>query len=93
MVLNLGQWLTIATWPTSQLAPLHYTIYFGLDLTGPTWQLYALPGIGTLIILFHGLVSFSQLAALWRRMWSFTALVNLLLLTAAMVTLRFISIR
>ncbi len=93
IVLNLAQWLTIALWPKAGLAPLHYTIYFGIDLTGPAWQLYGLAGFGTAIIFFHGLISVLQPSTLWSRLWAFGAVVNCLLLTAAMITLRVTSFR
>lgn len=32
---------------------LHYTILFGVDLTGPSYMVYSLPGLGLCLILFN----------------------------------------
>ncbi len=92
-VFNLGQWLTVATWPPTQVAPLHYTIYFGLDLTGPAWQLYVLPGVGAMVIVVHGVIAALRRSELWSRSWSLLALVNIVLLSAALLTLRILTTR
>ncbi len=35
------------------LAVLHYNVVFGIDLIGPAFHLYAIPGIGTAIIAIN----------------------------------------
>lgn len=42
---------------------LHYSIYFGIDLVGPWYQLYSVPLIGTFIWLLNGMI----LTSLYRR--------------------------
>lgn len=37
--------------------PLHYNIYFGIDLLGPWWYVLFLPGAGLLIIFGNFLIS------------------------------------
>lgn len=90
-LVNLAQWITIATWPASSVAPLHYTIYFGIDLTGEAWQLYALPAVGVLILVFHYFISLTQASVLWSRVWAITATTWLVLLSTVMITLRVVT--
>lgn len=92
-VVNVVQWIVVITWPHSNVAPLHYTIYFGLDLTGPAWQLYMIPGLGMLILLIHGVVGGLRESLLWSRLWAVTALTLILLLSAAMATLRVVALQ
>ncbi len=35
---------------------LHYTILFGVDLTGPSYMVYSLPGLGLCLILFNAAI-------------------------------------
>lgn len=35
---------------------LHYTILFGVDLTGPSYMVYSLPGLGLCLILFNACI-------------------------------------
>lgn len=93
IVVNLAQWITIALWPKASVAPLHNTIYFGIDLYGQAWQLYGLAAFGLMIIIFHAVVSLLQSSTLWSRLWALGALVNCILLSAAMITLRVSSFR
>ncbi len=37
--------------------PLHYNIYYGIDLVGPWWYLFALPAGGLAILLVNGVLS------------------------------------
>lgn len=69
--------------------PLHYTIYFGIDLTGRTWQWYLRPMFATVIFLVHTLIGLSQKQALWWRLWSLLSICFTLLLAAGLVTLIF----
>ncbi len=91
-VLNVVQWIVVVTWPHSNVAPLHYTIYFGLDLTGPAWQLYMIPGLGMIILLIHTVLSGLRESPLWSRLWALTAMILILLLSAAMATLRVVAL-
>lgn len=76
VVLNLGQWVSILTLlpKREQLAPLHYSIYFGLDLIGPWQQLLWLPGLGSFVILFHAIGSATVDDHVWRRAWVLMAI-------------------
>lgn len=93
VVANSVQWAIAATWPVTDLAPLHYTIYFGIDLTGPTWQVYSIPVFSLVIIILHGFISTFQASTLWSRLWTLVALVQVVLLTMSMMTLRFVVLR
>ena len=33
--------------------PLHYNIHFGIDMVGPWWQIFVVPGIGLLFIILN----------------------------------------
>lgn len=54
MVSNAVLWWFIARWnvPATETIPLHYNIYFGIDLLGPWWYFFILPfaGFATLVI-------------------------------------------
>lgn len=43
--------------PSTRLFILHYTIPFGVDLVGPWYSLYILPGIGAFLFIFNLAVS------------------------------------
>lgn len=63
-VLNLGLWVFLS-WKLRQLPatiPLHYNIYFGIDLIGPWYQLFVLPGLGFFTLLLNTILArvFSQ---------------------------------
>ncbi|MDP3964108.1 MAG: hypothetical protein Q8Q20_00405 [bacterium] len=59
LVLNAAAWWLIVTQFTTdaEFAPLHYNIYFGIDLFGPSWQIYLLPGSGSAIIALNYLAA------------------------------------
>lgn len=40
--------------PTDDSMVLHYSVYFGIDLVGPWYQIYSLPLIGTFLWLLNG---------------------------------------
>ena len=65
IVINAGLWWylfrTVAF--GGETTPLHYNIYFGIDLVGPEWYLYALPVAGLLVILVNAALS----VILWNR--------------------------
>ncbi|MBI2416066.1 MAG: hypothetical protein HYV33_05415 [Candidatus Kerfeldbacteria bacterium] len=58
-LLQAGQWLALYWFipPTSDLVPLHYTIYFGVDLVGEWYQLLYMPLSGTVILLLNGILA------------------------------------
>ena len=55
LVANAVLWALLAarmgTWPA--VIPLHYTIYFGIDLLGPWQWLFLLPGLGLVVLLVN----------------------------------------
>jgi hypothetical protein len=53
----------------TQLAPLHYTIYFGIDLTAAPNRLYLLPGFGTFVWIFHIIAAGRINHPAWRQSW------------------------
>lgn len=91
LVFSTVQWVVVAMWPNTTVAPLHYTIYFGIDLTGPSWQRYIIPSVATLIVFIHYLLGQIQNSVLWTRVWAITALTSILLLSAALATLRVVA--
>jgi hypothetical protein len=52
LILNLANWLALAYFirPVDFPITLHYNVYFGVDIIGPWWQAYFLPGIGLVIM-------------------------------------------
>lgn len=53
--INILIWITLF-WQVEDftaLIPLHYNIYFGIDLLGPWYQIFVLPGVGLGIILVN----------------------------------------
>jgi len=63
--LNLGLWLFLAGQAKNFIAatPLHYNIYFGIDLLGPWYRVFLLPLIGFAFLA----VNFLAGAAIYRR--------------------------
>lgn len=55
LVLNFGiwGWLFYNIGFQSDSVFLHYNILFGVDLTGPAYMVYSLPGLGLCLILFN----------------------------------------
>lgn len=49
--------LVIRVKPTQLPVPLHYNIYFGIDLVGEWWFLYMLPAIGVILLLLNALIA------------------------------------
>ncbi|MBI5466669.1 MAG: hypothetical protein HY975_00425 [Candidatus Kerfeldbacteria bacterium] len=80
--------LTIALWAVSLwlvprerlVVPLHYTIYFGIDLSS-RWQSWLwLPGLGTVIMLTHFVIGTLKDDTTWQRVWlTMAVLLNILL--------------
>ena len=74
----------MGTWPS--VIPLHYTIYFGIDLYGPWYKLFALPTLGLVVLVVNSLAAVrlfnrERIASYFLMISS--ALVQLILLTAA----------
>jgi len=61
IALNIILWiiLYLKIKPSEYPIPLHYNIFFGVDLMGGYTKVYTLPGIGILILLFNLILSFS----------------------------------
>ena len=49
----LWMYLSFTITPQSSATPLHYNIYFGIDLLGPWWWIYFLPAAGLGITLVN----------------------------------------
>lgn len=59
-LLNLSIWLILymKVQPTSEPIPLHYNIYFGIDLIGSWYKIYYIPGFGMIIFFINLLLSY-----------------------------------
>ncbi len=60
LLANAAAWALIV-WriePSELPVPLHYNIYFGIDLIGPWWHLYLIPFSGTALICINLVLSF-----------------------------------
>ncbi|MFA6909244.1 MAG: hypothetical protein WC289_05195 [Patescibacteria group bacterium] len=53
-----GILLALRLHPTADPVPLHYNIYFGIDLIGAWWHIFLFPGIGLLILLLNSTLLF-----------------------------------
>lgn len=75
-VINFGHWaLVLATVPRGdQFVPLHYTIYFGIDLSAHWTRGFVMPAVGTAILILHLLTSGIVRDMAWRRSWFLIAL-------------------
>jgi len=59
LLINIVLWLVLV-WQTrglSDLIPLHYNIYFGIDLLGPWYQFFLLPSLGLLFFMVNFIIS------------------------------------
>lgn len=58
--LNIAIWLVLAfnMDSTSQIIPLHYNIYFGIDLIGYWYKIFIIPAMGLLIFFFNSTLSY-----------------------------------
>ncbi len=66
--------------PSQSLNPLHYTIYFGIALTGPWKAFFWLPGAGAVVLLAHAVIAGGVQHPTWRRLWLLLAvMLNLLI--------------
>ncbi len=58
LFLNAAQW-GVLYWQvpyTESVVFLHYTIYFGVDMTGAWWRLFVLPGAGLVLLMMNWVV-------------------------------------
>lgn len=93
VVLNAAAWIIVARFgPQAEASsPLHYTIYFGINLTGHWTTLFWLPGLGAIALLSHLLISALRPHLVWKRLWLLLALVmNALAITDAVAVLHLI---
>lgn len=59
----LWLWLTDTLSPSPEPIPLHYNIYFGIDLVGPWWYRFGFPAVGFATIVVNtvlGVVFFER---------------------------------
>ena len=66
LFVNLAIWvvLYIKIKPLSFISefgqiPLHYNIYFGIDKIGPWYNVFALPLIGLIVIIFNNILGYT----------------------------------
>ncbi len=54
-VFNIISWLIIVTQikPTSEVLPLHYNIFYGLDQVGKGYYIYGIPLVGLVILILN----------------------------------------
>lgn len=85
---SLVQFLSVKN---GTMVPVHYTIYFGINLTGPWMMLYWLPAIGTIVLISHLLISAANQQPVWRRLWMLLALTLNLLALANTVAILYLT--
>lgn len=56
---NAALWVLLAfrLQPRAEVVPLHYNIYFGIDLVGPWWYTYILAIAGLLVFIVNLLLT------------------------------------
>ena len=56
---NGANWVFIALFlqPKLDPIPIHYNIYFGIDLVGPWWYFFFYPAVGTAVIFCNVILS------------------------------------
>jgi hypothetical protein len=68
-------WGILRWFPRNQtVSPLHYTIYFGINLTGRWYEIFILPAVGFLALISHLIIGRLVGHAMWRRLWMVLAL-------------------
>lgn len=98
VLLGLSVLLNIATWVVTIVAIpyssdqfiLHYNIYFGVDLSGPWWQLLYPSAFGTVAIAIHtyGMKPFDQAHVAMRTVsYVMMLILQILLLTGILLIL------
>ena len=56
---GLAWWLLYSKFHAqTEFVPLHYNIYFGIDLYGPWWRVLLLPLSGTFFLFLNPILSF-----------------------------------
>ena len=60
VILNLAMWIGLYFQIAPRVEPvaLRYTIYFGIDLIGPWWQVFLFPAMGLAIIIINLLLAY-----------------------------------
>ena len=88
ILINLGQWLAgLFFIPSSQsIIPLHYTIYFGIDLTGHKTGLLFLQAAGLIVIISHIVIANWRTNIVWARLWIILALTVNIVAGGALIT-------
>lgn len=84
-VIHLSLWLYIITAarPQEAIVPLHYNIYFGIDLFAEWYKIYALPISGAVILLINSLAAVTFLRK--EKILTATAVIGTLLMEAALI--------
>lgn len=85
----IGLWAGTAVIIRQQtdITPLHYTIYFGIDLSGPANRLWALPVFGTISWVSHLFIGQLHQAVAWVRSALIMNIMIEILLAAALLSL------
>lgn len=93
LVFNIAVWIGLWRWfPRGQnLIPLHYTIYFGINMTGPWRVAFVLPGIGVALLGIHIWIMTIIDQPQWRRMWSLLAMVLNILIAVAAIAITYLA--
>lgn len=88
--LNTASWFLLL-WrikPSSEPIPLHYNVYFGLDLIGPWQQAFWVSALGTIFLILNYFLAwqvYPQEKALTGLLAGLTTLLELFLLVGALV--------
>lgn len=92
-VITAGLWAGMfwLTQQTGTFVPLHYTIYFGIDLTATGWTAYQLPLIATASLIIHAAAAGLAPHEVWRRSWLTLGLVVQLLWASALLAILYIA--
>jgi len=89
LLVNLVLWLILG-WQVknfSNLIPLHYNIYFGIDLFGPWYRIFLLPAIGIIFLainFFLGILLFHKEKILSYFLVGSNSLIQTILILAAL---------
>ena len=89
LLLTVGLWSLAAVMighQSSSITPLHYTIYFGIDLTGAANRLVWFPLLGTISLLSHLFIGRLPYGSAWTKSWLVINIFLQLMLLAGLVT-------
>lgn len=77
IVLNAVLWILVTTtFPKdSPAAVLHYSVGVGIDFIGPGGQIYALPSIGTALLVANTALAYILAAVSRRAVWVFIGII------------------